>query len=130
MSRLNFRERSGDRGHAALEFALTIPVLVIALLGSIQVFVLLVDRIHLVHVTRDATRAASIADDPERAVDQVIERSFPGREVTATVERRGDVMTVQVILRNRTEVPVIGRFIPDVEQHESLSMLSESIVER
>lgn len=130
MSRLNFRERSGDRGQAAVEFALTIPVLVIALLGSIQVFVLLVDRIHLVHVTRDATRAASIADDPERAVDQVIERSFPGRDVTATVERRGDVMTVQVILRNRTEVPVIGRFIPDVEQHESLSMLSESIVER
>ena len=130
MSRLNFRERSDDRGQAAVEFALTIPVLVIALLGSIQVFVLLVDRIHLVHVTRDATRSASIADEPERAVDQVIERSFPGRDVTATVERRGDVMTVQVILRNRTEVPVIGRFIPDVEQHESLSMLSESIVER
>ena len=130
MSHLNFRERSGDRGQAAVEFALTIPVLVIALLGSIQVFVLLVDRIHLVHVTRDATRAASIADDPERAVDQVIERSFPGRDVTATIERRGDVMTVQVILRNQTEVPMIGRFIPDVEQHESLSMLSESIVER
>lgn len=130
MSPLNFRDRPSDRGQAAIEFALTIPVLVVALLGSIQVFVLLVDRIHLVHVTRDATRAASIAESPDRAVNDVIDRSFPDRDVTVTLERRGDVLTVDVTLRNPTDVPLIGRFIPDVEQHESLSMLSESFVDR
>jgi len=113
-----------------VEFALTIPVLVIALLGAIQVFVILVDRIHLVHVTRDAARAASVGDDPRSAAEMVIGRSFPDREISLTVSMSDDVVTVEMVVSNPTDVPIIGRFLPEVELRESLSMLAETFVDQ
>jgi Flp pilus assembly protein TadG len=126
----NCPESRLDRGQATVEFALTIPVLVIALLGAIQVFVILVDRIHLVHVTRDAARAASVGDDPRSAAEMVIDRSFPDREISLTVSTSDDVVTVEMVLSNPTDVPIIGRFLPEVELRESLSMLAETFVDR
>ncbi|NBU56451.1 MAG: pilus assembly protein [Acidimicrobiia bacterium] len=130
MSPRNCPESRLDRGQATVEFALTIPVLVIALLGAIQVFVILVDRIHLVHVTRDAARAASVGDDPRSAAEMVIDRSFPDREISLTVSMSDDVVTVEMVLSNPTDVPIIGRFLPDVELRESLSMLAETFVDQ
>ncbi len=130
MSPRNCPESRLDRGQATVEFALTIPVLVIALLGAIQVFVILVDRIHLVHVTRDAARAASVGDDPRSAAEMVIDRSFPDREISLTVSTSDDVVTVEMVLSNPTDVPIIGRFLPEVELRESLSMLAEAFVDR
>lgn len=126
MSRRNCPEAEPDRGQAAVEFALTVPILVIALIGAIQVFVVLVDRIHLVHVTRDAARAASVADDPRSAAERVLDRSLPDRTVSVAVDTRDDVVTVEIVLVNPTDVPIIGRFLPDVQLRESLSMLVES----
>jgi len=126
----NCPESRLDRGQATVEFALTIPVLIIALLGAIQVFVILVDRIHLVHVTRDAARAASVGDDPRSAAEMVIDRSFPDREISLTVSTSDDVVTVEMVLSNPTDVPIIGRFLPEVELRESLSMLAEAFVDR
>ncbi|MFZ9084835.1 MAG: TadE/TadG family type IV pilus assembly protein [Ilumatobacteraceae bacterium] len=130
MSPRNCPESRLDRGQATVEFALTIPVLVIALLGAIQVFVILVDRIHLVHVTRDAARAASVGDDPRSAAEMVINRSFPDREISLTVSMSDDVVTVEMVLSNPTDVPIIGRFLPEVELRESLSMLAETFVDQ
>jgi len=126
----NCPESPLDRGQATVEFALTIPVLVIALLGAIQVFVILVDRIHLVHVTRDAVRAASVGDDPRSAAEMVIDRSFPDREISLTVSTSENVVTVEMVLSNPTDVPIIGRFLPEVELRESLSMLAETFVDQ
>jgi len=126
----NCPESRLDRGQATVEFALTIPVLIIALLGAIQVFVILVDRIHLVHVTRDAARAASVGDDPRSAAEMVIDRSFPDREISLTVSTSDDVVTVEMVLSNPTDVPIIGRFLPEVELRESLSMLAETFVDQ
>ncbi len=126
MSRHNSPDRSNDRGQATVEFALTIPILLMVLLGAVQVFVLLVDRLHLVHVTRDATRAASVSADPTSAVDRVIERAWPGREVSYRVNDDGDLVSVRVEVVNSTDVPIIGRFLPDVHLSESLTMLADS----
>lgn len=112
-----------------MEFALTIPILIIVLLGAIQVFVIVVDRLHLVHVTRDATRAASVSAEPAAAVSQVIETAWSDRQVTHTVDDSGDLVRVRIELVNSTDVPLIGRFLPDVHLTESLSMLAESFEE-
>lgn len=109
-----------------MEFALTIPVLIVVLLGAVQVFVLLVDRLHLVHVTRDATRAASVSGDPSIVVERIIERTWPDRAVSYRVNDDGELVTVRIELVNSTDVPIIGRFLPDVRLSESLSMLVES----
>lgn len=129
VSRRNSLDERPDRGQAAVEFALTVPILLMALLGAIQVFVVLVDRIHLVHVTRDAARAASVAEEPRRAAQAAVERSLPARSVSVSVDEHDEVVTVEVVLVNSTDVPIIGRFLPDVELHESLSMLAETFVD-
>jgi Flp pilus assembly protein TadG len=126
VSRRNFPDPSNDRGQATVEFALTIPILVVVLLGAVQVFVVLVDRLHLVHVTRDATRAASVSADPTGAVAQVIERAWPDRDASYRVNDDGELVSVRVELVNSTDVPIIGRFLPDVRLTESLSMLVDS----
>jgi Flp pilus assembly protein TadG len=126
VSRRNFPDESRDRGQASVEFALTIPVLLLVLLGAVQVFVLLVDRLHLVHVTRDATRAASVSGSPSDAVGRVVERAWPDRSVTYQVNENGDLVSIRVQLVNSTDVPIIGRFLPDVRLTESLTMLIES----
>lgn len=126
MSRHSFRSSRHDIGQATVEFALTIPVLVVVLLGAIQVFVVLVDRLHLVHVTRDATRAASVSGEPNLAAAMVVGRAWPDRTVVTDVVESGDLVRVRVELVSPTEVPIIGRFLPDVHLTESLTMLAES----
>jgi Flp pilus assembly protein TadG len=126
VSRRNSPDSSNDHGQATVEFALTIPVLLVVLLGAVQVFVVLVDRLHLVHVTRDATRAASVSADPTRAVGRVVERAWPGRDVSYQVNDDGELVSVRVELVNSTDVPIIGRFLPGVRLTESLTMLADS----
>ena len=126
MSRRNSPDSSNDHGQATVEFALTIPVLLVVLLGAVQVFVVLVDRLHLVHITRDATRAASVSADPTSAVSRVVERAWPDRDVSYRVNDDGDLVSVRVELVNSTDVPIIGRFLPDVRLTESLTMLADS----
>lgn len=126
MSPRNSPDSHGDRGQATVEFALTIPILLLVLLGAVQVFVLLVDRLHLVHVTRDATRAASVSGEPTAAVDRVVERAWPERIVSYRVSDDGTLVSVSIELVNPTDVPIIGRFLPDVRLTESLTMLAES----
>lgn len=126
MSRHSFRRSRVDHGQATVEFALTVPVLVVVLLGAIQVFVVLVDRLHLVHVTRDATRAASVSGEPHVAAAMVVERAWPDRTVLTDVTESGDLVRVRVELVSPTEVPIIGRFLPEVRLTESLTMLVES----
>jgi Flp pilus assembly protein TadG len=126
VSRRNSPDSSNDHGQATVEFALTIPVLLVVLLGAVQVFVVLVDRLHLVHVTRDAARAASVSADPTSAVSRVVERAWPDRDVSYRVSDGGELVTVRVELVNSTDVPIIGRFLPDVRLTESLTMLADS----
>ena len=126
MSPRNSPDDRDDAGQATVEFALTIPILLLVLLGAVQVFVLLVDRLHLVHVTRDATRAASVSGEPTAAVDRVVERAWPERIVSHRVSDDGTLVSVSIELVNPTDVPIIGRFLPDVRLTESLTMLAES----
>jgi len=39
-------------------------------------------------------------------------------------------VTVEMVLVNPTDVPIIGRFLPEVELRESLSMLAETFVDQ
>ena len=107
------RARARERGQATVEFALILPVLVLALLAVLQVALVVRDRIAVVHAAREAARAASVDPDPTRAM-RAVQRTLPGARMH--IGRRGGVgepVTVVVTYRSSTELPLVGPLFPD-----------------
>jgi Flp pilus assembly protein TadG len=64
---LRFRVRNGERGAAAVEFALILPVLVILILGIIEFGRIFNVQISITNAAREAARTMAIEDDPVAA---------------------------------------------------------------
>lgn len=104
-----------ERGQATVEFALLLPVLALAALAVVQVGLLVRDHVEVVHAAREAARAASVDPDPSAAV-RAAQRTLPGAAVHVG-ERPGvgEPITVEVAYTSVTDLPLIGRLIPDPE---------------
>ena len=102
-----------ERGQATVEFALLLPVLVLALLSVLQVALVVRDHVAVVHAAREAARAASVDPDPSRAV-RAAHRTLPGAEVHVG-ERPpvGGSITVDVSYTSHTDLPLVGPLFPD-----------------
>lgn len=110
--------RRTQRGQAAVELALCLPLVVLLLLAAVQTGVVVRDQILVIHAGREAARAAAVSAD--RAA---VERAATGASGLAqdrlSVEvgaRGGAGSAVRVAVRYvaPTEVPLIGPFLPDV----------------
>ena len=111
-----------DRGQATVEFALVLPIVLLVVLGCLQVTQVLVEQVRLVHVVRDAARAASISSEPSVAV-----RSVRGADhVEFDVLETSGLLTITGRLRIPTEVPLIGDLLPDITLRERLVIHAES----
>jgi len=107
--------RGGEPGQAAVEFALVLPLVVMALLALIQVGLLVRDHLAVVHAAREAAREASVAPDPARAV-AAARRTLPGAEVEVGERPEvGGSIEVEVRYRSVTDVPLVGKLFPDPE---------------
>lgn len=67
-----FRRNSDDRGVAAVEFALVLPVLVILLLGIVEFGRVFNVQISLSNAAREGARTMAIENDPGVARDSAI----------------------------------------------------------
>ena len=121
MSSPRFRDGRRDPGQSVVEFALTLPLIAITALLLLEIGLLVVDQVRLVHVCRDATRQASISSDPTGAARRVVLRSYAD---DTDIEVHSDAIGVRVTIEveHRTDLPIVGTFIPDVMLHESLTM--------
>jgi hypothetical protein len=105
--------RDRERGQATVEFALLLPVLVLALLSVLQVALVVRDHIAVVHAAREAARAASVDSDPSGAV-RAAHRTLPGAEVHVGARPPvGDSITVEVTYTSHTDLPLVGQLFPD-----------------
>ena len=110
------RARS-DHGQATVELALVLPLIFAMLVLAFQVALVARDEILVTHAARDATREATLTRDP-RLIAAAAQRTLPG--ATVRVVRRGgvgDPVEVVISYVSRTDLPLVGVFLPDLSLH-------------
>lgn len=121
--------RSGPTGQATVEFALCLPLIVLALALVLQVALLLRTQLLLVEAAREGARAA--ARDPHVGTARSAAAAVPGLD-PARLEVRIDetagsdpTVTVHIGYRATTDVPLVGALLPDPDLTARVSMRIE-----
>jgi Flp pilus assembly protein TadG len=104
-----------ERGSAAVEFALVLPVLLLVLYSVVEVAVVARAQLELVQAAREGAREAATVADPARAVAVVKATLGPrlGERVRVSVRRPSEVgsrAAVSVVLPHRVAAPLLGGF--------------------
>lgn len=114
-----------ERGSAAVEFALLIPLVVAVLVGVVEVAVAARAQLQVSHAAREGAREAATAPDPERAIAVV--KTVLGPELASTarvvVERDhhvGGRADVTVAATHRVAGPLFGGFGVTLRGHASM----------
>ena len=107
------RAHGAERGQSTVEFALVLPLVVLAVLAVIQVGLVVRDHVAVVHAAREAARAASVDPDPGRAV-RAAHRTLGGADVQVGGRPKvGEPIAVTVTYRSVTDLPLVGVLFPD-----------------
>jgi Flp pilus assembly protein TadG len=107
------RDRAHERGTAAVEFALVLPLLLVVTLALVQVGLLVRDRLLVESAARAGARAAALADDAV-AIRNAAAEAAPDLDagaMTVGVARagaQGDPVTVTVDYLSVVRVPLVG----------------------
>ena len=104
--------------------ALALPLVCLALLGVVQVAVVVRAQLVVDHLTREAARAAAPAAAPATAAQaSVAAAGVPATSVQVAVEARRVRVTVRSM--QPTDVPLIGLLVPDIVVEHSVVMQRE-----
>lgn len=118
-----------DRGQAAVETALVLPLIMAVALALVQVGLLVRDHVLVVHAAREAARAAAVDPTTEAAVSAALAATSldPDRLLVETEGSRttGGLLRVTVRFRPEPSVPVVGRLFPAVTIQEALTVRVE-----
>jgi hypothetical protein len=108
-----------DSGQAAVEAALVLPIVLIALLLIVQVGVVVRDALALAQAAREGARAVAVTARDEDAVTAVNQAAGPLAadriviDVTPQQEARhlGDAVTVRLSYTERLTIPIVSRIV-------------------
>lgn len=108
--------RRADDGQAAVELALGLPVVAVAVLAVVQVVLVGRDQVAVIHAAREAARAAAVAADPvgEGTAAARAAIALPGHRVHVEIRTAGDLVTAVVSYRSPTDLPLVGAAVDDV----------------
>jgi len=110
--------RRAERGSAAVEFALLLPILLLVLLALVQVGALARDQLVLTQASRAGAREAAV-DGSADAVTEAVRAAAAGLDagrVSVDVARsgtRGDPVTVSVTYEVPLATPLTGWLLPE-----------------
>jgi hypothetical protein len=119
----------GERGQAAVELALCLPLIAALTLLVVQVGLLVRDQVLVTEAARAAAREAAVSSGPgegRRAAERSVRLDHDRLEVD--IGRRGAVGTpIRVTVRYRapTDVPLVGPLLGDVRLSDSATMRIE-----
>ncbi|MBW3627561.1 MAG: pilus assembly protein [Actinobacteria bacterium] len=118
-----------DRGQAAVELALVLPLVAALALALLQVALVVRDQVLVVHAAREGARAAAVSDDPGAAQAAALAGAslIPDRVVVEASGRGEAGSRVRVLVRyvSVTDLPLVGPLVGDVELSGSASMRVE-----
>ncbi len=107
------RVRRDERGTAAVEFALVLPLLLVITLALVQVGLLVRDRLLVESAVRAGARTAALQADPGVIQDAVAGAapSLASAALGVSVSRagaQGDPVTVTLTYTSSIDVPLVG----------------------
>ena len=114
-----------DRGQAAVELALCLPLLFVFLLGIVQLVVIVRDQLAVQLAAREAARAAAVAATSAGAAEGAAERAVTLRPLIVGISSSGDTVTITVSHVTPTDVPLIGALLPDIRVTAEATMALE-----
>jgi Flp pilus assembly protein TadG len=117
-------------GSVSAEFAVVLPLVAISLLLVAQVSLLVWDQLRITHAAREGARELAVGNDDERAREAALRAGDLDSERTSIevepAERpAGTPARVTVRYRPAVVVPMVARFVPEVELTASASMRME-----
>lgn len=119
------RDTTRDRGQAAIEFALALPLVVLVVLGVVQLVVVVRDQLAVEVASREAARAAAVAAAPAPAATAAARRAITLHPLDVGTVMHGSAVTVTVTAVSATDVALIGAVMPDVTVSASVTMARE-----
>lgn len=120
------RLRCGDdRGQAAVEFAIVLPLVVVLVLGILHVALVVRDQIAVELAAREGARAAAVSAAPAAAASGAAQAATTLRPLRVSTRVTGSQVTVIVAHRSRSSLPIIGPLIGDVDLDASVTMRRE-----
>jgi hypothetical protein len=125
---------TGERGQAAVELALVLPLLALLALLLLQVALVVRDQVLVAHAAREAAREAAVDADPARprAAALAGARLDPDRlevevrPVGSPSRQPGGRIEAIVRYRSPTDVPLVGALVGDVRLAARVAMRVES----
>ncbi len=114
---MRVRRPGPERGTAAVEFALVLPLLLVTALALVQVGLLARDRVLVESAARAAARVAAVEPD-DAAVRRAAGDAAPGLDAgrlavsIARAGSQGDPVTVTVAYEDHVVVPFVGWLFP------------------
>jgi len=114
-----------DRGQAAVELALCLPLLFVFLLGIVQVLVIVRDQLAVELAARESARAAAVAASPDSAAEHAALQTISLRPLRVETSTSTDLVTVTVSHVTHTDVPLIGALLPDITVTAAATMALE-----
>lgn len=114
-----------ERGQAAVELALVMPLVVVFVLGVLQVALVARDQLAVELAAREAARAAAVSADPATAANLAANRVTSLGPLDVSVNVAGEVVRVRVSYVNPTDVAIVGTALPSVNLEATASMAWE-----
>ena len=119
-----------ERGQAAVELALVLPLVAALALLLLQVALLVRDQVLVTHAAREGAREAAVHDDFGAVVAAVGgATALRSDRLTVDVSGRGGAgshVVVAVTYRSPTDLPLVGHLLGDVELGAKATMRVES----
>jgi hypothetical protein len=123
--------RCRDEGQSTVELALVLPFVVLLALAVGQVAVIAHHQLVVLHVAREAARAAAVADDAPAAAAERAAHAASGlddKRLAVRTITEDEVVTVSVRYRMSTTVLLAGWMVPDLDLRADSSMRLEAAV--